>query len=354
MSEVFTPSTEETVLETPVETPAETPIVETPVETPEQRYEYQPTDDQGRPIGGKQVIKYRTQDELVQKLTHQSVHQIRKMREQERKIRLGILEEDTVGSDAPRQTQPLNLKPKELTPEEKASLAIRMGISPEDFDNTTDELFEIKFGVKPGALASTVAELQQTVFAQQINAEAATFQRKNADYVVCPENGEALAGWLARYNLAPTASNFQRAFDKLKDAGVLYLNETEIPEPVIAPVVETPSPVAETTVPVVETPVVETPAEETVAPPAPPVRSRVPLSLSRSNTDDGGGTPATPGSDITYDIVKGGQKLRLSGLAAINAMPADEYRRRVLSDPNFLKKEQALEQEAASRRSARR
>jgi hypothetical protein len=328
-----------------VETPA------APVELPEQRYEYQPADEQGRPIGGKQVIKYRTHDELIEQLTKQSVHQIRKMREQERKIRLGIPEEEVIEAEAQRHTQPLQFKTKELSPEEKASLAIRMGISPEDFDSTTDELFEIKFGAKPSDFAKTISRLEQQVFAQQVNSEAASFQRKNPDYAVCTENGEALAGWLARYDLAPTAVNFQRAFDTLKAAGVLYLNQVEETTPqVVAPTVPD-TPVVETVVeqPVVETPVVEEPVLGT-----PPVVSRVPLSLSRSNSEDGGQTSAAPGSDIVFDVMKGGQKVRLSGLAAIDAMPADEYRRRVLSDPTFLKKEEALEKERAARRSQRK
>lgn len=351
MSEVITPSTE-TVLETPVGT-VETPIVETPVELPVQRYEYQPTDDQGRPIGGKQVIKYKTHDELVEQLTNQSVHQIRKMREQERKIRLGISDEEVIGDEAQRQTNLLQIKQKELTPEEKASLAIRMGISPEDFDSTTDELFELKFGAKPSDFAKTISRLEQQVFAQQVNSEAATFQRKNPDYVICQENAEALAAWLGRYDLAPTAANFQRSFNTLKSAGVLYLNTVEestpVDEPVIdTPVVEIPAPIEE---PVVEIPVAEEPVIGT-----PPVVSRVPLSLSRSNSEDGGplNFASTIGSDIIYDIVKGGQKVRLTGIAAIDAMPADEYRRRVLSDPSFLKKEEALERDRAARRSQRR
>ena len=44
---------------------SENQTVEAPVE---QRYEYQPVDETGRPIGGKQVIKYTTNEELVTKL----------------------------------------------------------------------------------------------------------------------------------------------------------------------------------------------------------------------------------------------------------------------------------------------
>src|ERR1700676_2759810 len=39
-----------------------------PAELPEQRYEYQLCDEDGRPMGGKQVIVYRTEAEKLEKL----------------------------------------------------------------------------------------------------------------------------------------------------------------------------------------------------------------------------------------------------------------------------------------------
>ncbi len=67
----------ETGLETVIEPAAEvnTPVVEEP-----KRYEYQPTDEDGRPVGGKQVILYITQEELVEKIVSVSARRIRLMR----------------------------------------------------------------------------------------------------------------------------------------------------------------------------------------------------------------------------------------------------------------------------------
>jgi hypothetical protein len=49
--------------------PAQQPVVETPAELPEQTFEYQPVSKTtGKPVGGLQRFKYRTQDELIQKL----------------------------------------------------------------------------------------------------------------------------------------------------------------------------------------------------------------------------------------------------------------------------------------------
>src|SRR5271163_3132160 len=74
-----------------------------PVAVPEQkRYEYQPTDEHDRPIGGKQVILYTTQEELIQKLTKNHTESIKGMRDVKRKARLGTVEVETLPTDLER------------------------------------------------------------------------------------------------------------------------------------------------------------------------------------------------------------------------------------------------------------
>src|SRR5258708_3663370 len=99
------------VLETTT-TPAlltEPVLTEVPIETPaveEKTYVYQPTDEQGRPIGGKQVIKYVTQEDLVSKLQEQNVLILRKLRSETRKNRLGITDESEAPADGQRFSAP--------------------------------------------------------------------------------------------------------------------------------------------------------------------------------------------------------------------------------------------------------
>src|SRR5271154_2770525 len=104
--------TEPVVAVTPVE----------PVAVPEQRYEYQPTDEDGRPVGGKQVIVYKTQDELIDKMRDNSIQLIRKLREQTRNNRLGISTPDTIDDTAQRFKSPTEFKPKTLTKEDRVRL----------------------------------------------------------------------------------------------------------------------------------------------------------------------------------------------------------------------------------------
>ena len=78
-------------------------VIEQPVE---KIYKYQPTDETGRPIGGVQVIKYTTPEELADKLRDQNVLLVRKLREQTRKVRLGVVEEEEISEDAQRYNSP--------------------------------------------------------------------------------------------------------------------------------------------------------------------------------------------------------------------------------------------------------
>jgi hypothetical protein len=109
--------------ETPAETVIDPPALNNdppPPPAPEvHTYEYQPTDDSGRPIGGRQVIKYTTQDELADKLRDNSILLLRKLREETRKNRLGISDNETIGDEAPRFKSPVVLKPRTLTEEDK-------------------------------------------------------------------------------------------------------------------------------------------------------------------------------------------------------------------------------------------
>ena len=333
----ITPGTE-TVLE---QEQQNTPLVVTPAPVV-LRYEYQPTDEQGRPIGGKQVIKYSTPEELATELTKQNVELIRKLRSETRKNRLGISEPESIG-EAPRFQQPVSFSPKSLSAEEQYSLARDLGVDPEHFDVITDKLFEAKIGVKPSDLRQTLSDIQEERINARALAEANAFAAINPDFVRCNENIEAITNWMLRYELAPVKENFQKAYNTLKAAGILIENAPTEPTQEFVP----SEPVVTPPAPVVAPPVEVLPTPE-------PTVSRVPLSLSRGNSEDTGTAPRVSGDDIVFEVVQGGQKRRFIGLAAIAAMPADEYRKRTISDPTFAKKEAALEKEAAERRKARR
>lgn len=341
---------EETILEQPVETPA-TPIdpaaqvepvtpvpepVAAPAPEPEQRHEYQPTDELGRPLGGKQVIKYRTHDELVQKLTEQNILIQRRLREEKKKNQLGITETAEIPADAPRFDGAAEFNPRELSADEKVILSRNL-LDPEKFQEAADTLFEATVGAKPEDLRKTLAELKQDKINRTAVAESEAFVRANPDFYQCRENGEVVANWVARRGLAPVRENFQRAYEALKNQGVLI--EAPAPEPVVA---APPSVAAAPPAPPVEPLAAPTEPPAASVPAAKPAAA-IPTGFTRTQTTSEGPVPQL-GDDIVYEF----RGVKYTGLQAIEMMPADEFKRRVIADKTFEKKyEQLLAQRAA-------
>jgi hypothetical protein len=356
------------VVETPaLETPAtqELPAIEpvpVPVELPELRYEYQPTDDVGRPLGGKQVLKYRTPDELTQKLVEQNTLLIRTLREEKKKNRLGIQDAEEIPAEAPRFDGAVEFAPRQLSQDESVQLS-RDLLDPERFSEAVGTLFEATLGAKPDAIRSTLTNLQETNQRLVAKLEADAFVQGNPAYYRCKDNFETITNWMVKNSLAPVRENFQRAYDVLTAAGLLLeapiVREEVPPSSVQAPTPNTPS-VTEVTEPTPANPqpVQETDSRITVEEPAQAKRPvvRIPSGLTRNQAADAG-VPRPLGDDIVYEVIyrdgKGkptGEKKVYRGLAAINAMPGDEYKRRLLSDPAFRKKAEELEAAAAKRR----
>lgn len=337
--------TEEQVITAPV-------VPDAPVE---QLFEYQPTDDDGRPLGGRQVIKYTDPAELPYKLAEQNTLLLRKLRQETRKNRLGISEQDAISEDAPRYKQPISFKPRELTGDERYQLS-RDLIDPDTFDKAQSTLFEAATGIAVNDLRETLVSLQNDNLAIKAEREADRFMAQNPAYVKCPENSEAITGWMSRYGLAPVVENFQKAYDTLLSSGVLVTSVEVIPQTSYTPPAPVAAPVTE---PVNEPTREEIPVENQVVPPAPvekPVVSRVPTGLSKNNSSDAG-TPRPIGDDIVYEYIQRdkdgrqvGEKRIFKGHAAINAMPSEEYKRRLLHERGFADKVEKLNNESQKRR----
>lgn len=313
--------------EVPVEA---TPEVSTP-ELPELRHEYQPMDDLGRPMGGKQVLKYRTQDELVSKMQEQNILLMRKLRSETRKNRLRAYDEETFEDGTQRYQTPIEFKQVELTPDQRVKLS-RDLLDPEAFDEAADVLFEYAVGAKPADLRKALKQQQDEIVTIKAKQEADAFVRDNPDYYKCPENFETITGWMVKNDLAPVRENFQRAYDKLRRDGVIVEGPSThaTPAPLGGPVA------GPEVVPTSE------PPEPEPEPVKVPVK-RIPTGLTRDMGSDAG-TPIRVGDDITYEVIMPGRANKvLRGVAAIDAMPSDEYRRRLKQDPTFEKKVEKLE-----------
>lgn len=319
----------------------------------EQIYTYQPTDDEGRPIGGKQVIKYTTNEELRDKLIEQNTLLIRKLRKETRNNRLGIQEKEDISQDAPKYTGPIEFRPRVIGDEERYDISRRL-LDPTTAMEATSQLLEASLGAPLSTLGQTLSDIQNENLKLRARVESNAFIQENPNYHKCPENFEAITSWMLRNDLAPVKSNFQKAYDTLHGLGVLVEGpRIEIPAPVVIP---TP-----TLAPVVEDIIVE----QIPVLPTPVVR--VPSGLTRDNSSDTGPLNL-PGSDIVYEVIQGstiqkingvetsvgGQKRTFIGKAAIDAMPGEEYKRRLLHEPGFAKKVQALDDAAFAARRAPR
>jgi hypothetical protein len=315
---------------TPNEPVLETVETEVP-QLPELRYEYQPQDKQGRPIGGKQVIVYRTEDELRQKLVNQNVELVQKLREVTRNNRLGISPREDIPANAERLSDDfVNFKERVLSPEERFEISQQIA-DPEHFDSARDRLLESAIGVPPAKLREVLNQQQIFVLQARATENYGDFVTHTPDYFDCADNRSTLTDWMFKNKLAPTVDNFVTASSTLRQAGLLVeapaVQQATTPEPVQDPVVteqKSQSPVE---------------SESRITSPTQPQTKRpshVPSGLN-DRVSSSNGQPKASGEGNSMTLVD------------INRLTSDEYRAK-MQDPAFRQLVDKLESEAAQRR----
>jgi hypothetical protein len=301
--------------------PAAEPVI------PESRYEYQPTDEQGRPLGGKQVIKYTTQEDFAEKFAAQNTLLIRQLRKVNREHRLGIAPEETVPDASERfNGDLLELKPKSLTVDERFQLAQDL-TDPEKFTAARDKLIESGLGIPLADLAKAFNEQKMATLQVMAKQNFDIFAANTPDFLSADvENRQNLTDWMFKKGLAPTVENFQAAYSSLKSVGLL--NEAPIVRSEPVPVVE-PAPKAQEPV-VAEVRIDPTPQ------PQPKRHSQIPSGLNDRVSSAAG--PAPVDASLT--------------LADIDKMTPDDYKAKI-KDPRFAKLVNDLEQAALLKRRQR-
>ena len=343
-----------------------TDTLETPAVLEEQRYEYQPTDDNGLAMGGPQVIKYTPKfpgdtAELIQKLQENNVRMQRKLREANRRNKTGQFEPEEIPETAPRFTQPVEFTPKSLSADELIEVTQWQG-DPTKAQAAFERLARATFGADPAQIREAIKTSQQAAIDNKIRIEVDKFLMNNQDYYICTENWNTIYNWMERFNLEPIEENFTMAFKRLSAADILLTGGGTIPgkganpaafvAPVELPATVTPTIPAD--LPNYDN-VNEFGGEIKVEPveivnydpsvSAPPVQ-RVSTSLTNNNTSSATPPAAIPGSDITYTTPaiydsKGrltNPSRTLVGLKALDAMPPDEYERRFKQEGGFKEK----------------
>lgn len=189
------------------------PIIE-PVteEIKKARYEWQPTDEEGRPLGGKQVVEYTEGNlqEAVDAVAQNNVQLQRELRKVKRDQTLGVAPAADI---LPEGLEPLDEEIKPLTAEDRVRLTRDLS-DPEKCDAAAERLYQS---------SPSYRKLSRDVKANRAFNEGRAFAAAHPEFHQCRENAEALMNWcLSRKPaLAPTMKNFEVAFDKLKEAGLL-------------------------------------------------------------------------------------------------------------------------------------
>lgn len=308
--------------------PVQPVVPEAPVIAPvEQKYSYQPKDTEGRPIGGLQVIKYTTQEELVAKLTHNHEESIRGMRDVRRKQRLGITDNEVLPAELEKAAAPIQFTEKALTVEERFEISKQLN-DPEKFTEARDRLFESSLGVKPQVLRDTLN--QNTLQTRQLVARqnAIEWMSQNPSFYQCSENVTTVCEWMAKSGLEPTVRNFEYAQSKMEEAGLLLTSPIvrEVPPVAVTPVEVVP----ESQAPVVEsTRISEVPIPQSSTPVVEKRQSHVPSSLNNNNSSNAGVTVLTGVAALT--------------LADVDKMPSDIYKQMLMTNPEFVKRVNELE-----------
>lgn len=315
------------------------------VELPEQRFEYQPQDEYGRPLGGKQVIVYKTPEELAQKMAKNHEMAIRQVRKLTREQRLGIAPQENIPDDAERFEGVVEFKPRELSAAERFEISQQLN-DPEKFQDARDRLLESAVGVNPAKLTQTLNEQQLYILQSRARDNYVDFVNSGVDYYDHPENRKTITDWMFKNKLAPTVNNFNYAYSKLKEAELLVSASAvqQSTQPVVA-APAAPAPVAAPAVAPTSAVDPEANPQPSAAPatrigsesqPQAKRQSHVPSGLN-DRTSSSSGSPSTPANGLSMT------------LADIDKLTSEQYRR-LMTDPAFRKHVEALDAEALKRR----
>ena len=317
------------VVETPV-APVPPPVAP-PVVT-EQRYEWQPTDANGKSMGGKQVITYKNQEELIQKFTEQNNLILRQMRKLSNDVKLGLTPDVEVPESAKRLPKNFDgFKPKTLTADERFELTQDLN-DPAKFEDAKIRLAEATFGATPEVISEVLSRSQQLLLEQQVVRSFDEFLENVGDNFYNVEaNRTVLIDWMGQKELAPTPENFEIALVRTAALQVPApaVQRAQVPATPVAPVEAEP----QSQVPVAAVSRITDQQQQVQS-----ATRQTPSGLNDRVSSNNGVTSVSE---------------RTLTLAEVDKMSADEYKRRVSSDPTFLQAVDQLQKEADLRRAAR-
>lgn len=251
---------------------------------------------------GKQIFKGRRKDDVTAQLIQAQTHASRKIRQQERQLKLGQ------GLVVPDKEQPVvPFAPRELTKEERWQLSQDLQ-DPSKAASAMEKMLAASIGAGPEDIRTTLNESKEASRMMQGYIIASRWKALHPEfYADSPANLAAMEAYFVKNQLAVTEKNFDIAFQDLSDSGLLETAPVpdEVPEniPAVAP-----QPV---------------PVERRDSPATPPARARSASATGlspRSSSVRSGAEPTTPAGPTAEELRR---------------MPAAEFKRKLLSDPQF-------------------
>lgn len=269
---------------------------------PELVHEYQPVDKQGRPIGGKQRFTYRTQSELIQKLTKSHSAASARIRELSRARKIDEITAVNANTKVARPEPP-----KELTAQERVELQLKCDRLRAEGRGAEAAKLELNatLGVDVTTLAQQLRDSQQRNYEVAIRGAIAEFRAACPEYVQfhSDENAQSMILFIGKKGLDETDSaSYHEAFKEMKGYMEPLATATAVPAP--------PVTVA------------------TAAPATPALRQmpHVPLPTGLSRAD--GGDDFTPAKPLNS------RPQPQWTAEKIDALPAESYKR-IVRDPRM-------------------
>jgi hypothetical protein len=176
----------------------ETPTANTEGTEPQEFVlEYQPTDEQGNPIGNKTVIKGASWEEIARKQIDVNTQAVRAYHR--------------LKSATPTKPKE-KFQPKQLSADEEFQAGVELN-DPAKARKAIRKLVDAEFG-----LTERQEEMDRKAEVLRHDLAAAAFLRAHArDYFICEANNDLIEGYLQQNGLDYTPENYEIAFSQCED-----------------------------------------------------------------------------------------------------------------------------------------
>lgn len=216
-----------------------------------------------------------------------------------------------------RGRQPLNVEPKQLTPDDRFRLATAI-TDPSQVVEAVTEIVTAQQGISPDKIGQEFSRLSQEEQDRIIGEEARAFTKEHPEYYPVPQNRDALFGLLMERKWDLTRNNLAIVFQELSERGemIAWPDGDQEPEEEAPPPNGNPA---------------RTNGQVAAAPTAPPAPTPRPRSIATGirNSDASALPPTQP-------------KKKQYTRADIERMSRVEYTQRLQSDPDFRKQVDAM------------